>query len=211
MERYRVLVVDDHPLFRDAIVRLLRGWAEIEVIGEAGSGRAALERIRLDAPDVAVVDLRMPDVDGVQLCTAIAREGLPTRVLIVSGYDDDELVYAAVEAGASGYVPKDAPRDEVARAVLSVAHGEMAIAARLAGGIASQIRLRKERTAPVLTERETEVLGLLAEGKSAPEIGRELFLATSTVKSHLGHLYEKLGVSDRAAAVAEAMRRGLIE
>jgi two-component system nitrate/nitrite response regulator NarL len=211
VERYRVLVVDDHPLFRDAIVRLLRGWAEIEVIGEAGSGRAALERIRLDAPDVAVVDLRMPDVDGVQLCTAIAREGLPTRVLIVSGYDDDELVYAAVEAGASGYVPKDAPRDEVARAVLSVAHGEMAIAARLAGGIASQIRLRKERTAPVLTERETEVLGLLAEGKSAPEIGRELFLATSTVKSHLGHLYEKLGVSDRAAAVAEAMRRGLIE
>jgi two-component system nitrate/nitrite response regulator NarL len=211
VERYRVLVVDDHPLFRDAIVRLLRGWAEIEVIGEAGSGRAALERIRLDAPDVAVVDLRMPDLDGVQLCAAVSREGLPTRILIVSGYDDDELVYAALEAGASGYVPKDAPRDEVARAVLSVAHGEIAIAARLAGGIASQIRLRKERTAPLLTEREQEVLELLAEGKSAPEIGRVLFLATSTVKSHLGHLYEKLGVSDRAAAVAEAMRRGLIE
>ena len=211
MERYRVLVVDDHPLFRDAIVRLLRSWAEIEVIGEAGSGRAALERIRLDAPDVAVVDLRMPDVDGVQLCTAIGREGLATRVLIVSGYDDDELVYAALEAGASGYVPKDAPRDEVARAVLAVAHGEIAITSRLAGGIASQIRLRKERTVPLLTEREQEVLELLAEGKSAPGIGRELFLATSTVKSHLGHLYEKLGVSDRAAAVAEAMRRGLIE
>jgi two-component system nitrate/nitrite response regulator NarL len=211
VERYRVLVVDDHPLFRDAIVRLLRSWAEIEVIGEAGSGRAALERIRLDAPDVAVVDLRMPDIDGVQVCTAIAREGLKTRVLIVSGYDDDELVYAALEAGASGYVPKDAPRDEVARAVLSVAHGEIAIATRLAGGIASQIRLRKERTTPLLTEREAEVLTLLAEGKSAPEIGRLLFLATSTVKSHLGHLYEKLGVSDRAAAVAEAMRRGLIE
>jgi len=211
VERYRVLVVDDHPLFRDAIVRLLRSWAEIEVIGEAGSGRAALERIRLDAPDVAVVDLRMPDVDGVQLCTAIGREGLATRVLIVSGYDDDELVYAALEAGASGYVPKDAPRDEVARAVLAVAHGEIAITSRLAGGIASQIRLRKERTVPLLTEREQEVLELLAEGKSAPGIGRELFLATSTVKSHLGHLYEKLGVSDRAAAVAEAMRRGLIE
>jgi two-component system nitrate/nitrite response regulator NarL len=211
VERYRVLVVDDHPLFRDAIVRLLRGWAEIEVIGEAGSGRAALERIRLDAPDVAVVDLRMPDLDGVQLCAAVSREALATRILIVSGYDDDELVYAALEAGASGYVPKDAPRDEVARAVLSVAHGEIAIAPRLAGGIASQIRLRKERTAPMLTEREQEVLELLAEGKSAPEIGRVLFLATSTVKSHLGHLYEKLGVSDRAAAVAEAMRRGLIE
>ena len=108
-------------------------------------------------------------------------------------------------------MPKDAPRDEVARAVLSVAHGEIAIAARLAGGIASQIRLRKERTIPLLTEREQEVLALLAEGKSAPQIGRLLFLATSTVKSHLGHLYEKLGVSDRAAAVAEAMRRGLIE
>jgi len=206
-----VLVVDDHPLFRDAMVRLLRSWAEVEVIGEAASGRAALERIRRDPPDVAVVDVRMPDVDGVQLCAAVGRDGLATRVLIVSGYDDDELVYAALEAGASGYMPKDAPRDEVARAVLAVAHGEMAIAPRLAGGLASQIRLRRERTGPLLTDREREVLALLADGRSAPEIGRALFLATSTVKSHLAHLYEKLGVSDRAAAVAEAMRRGLIE
>jgi len=206
-----VLVVDDHPLFRDAMVRLLRSWAEVEVIGEAASGRAALERIRLDPPDVAVVDVRMPDVDGVQLCAAVGRDGLATRILIVSGYDDDELVYAALEAGASGYLPKDAPRDEVARAVLAVAHGEMAIAPRLAGGLASQIRLRRERTGPLLTDREREVLALLAEGRSAPEIGRTLYLATSTVKSHLAHLYEKLGVSDRAAAVAEAMRRGLIE
>jgi len=206
-----VLVVDDHPLFRDAMVRLLRSWAEVEVIGEAASGRAALERIRRDPPDVAVVDVRMPDVDGVQLCAAVGRDGLATRVLIVSGYDDDELVYAALEAGASGYMPKDAPRDEVARAVLAVAHGEMAIAPRLAGGLASQIRLRRERTGPLLTDREREVLALLADGRSAPEIGRTLFLATSTVKSHLAHLYEKLGVSDRAAAVAEAMRRGLIE
>jgi len=206
-----VLVVDDHPLFRDAMVRLLRSWAEVEVIGEAASGRAALERIRIDPPDVAVVDVRMPDVDGVQLCAAVGRDGLATRVLIVSGYDDDELVYAALEAGASGYVPKDAPRDEVARAVLAVAHGEMAIAPRLAGGLASQIRRRRERTGPLLTDREREVLALLADGRSAPEIGRTLYLATSTVKSHLAHLYEKLGVSDRAAAVAEAMRRGLIE
>lgn len=206
-----MLVVDDHPLFRDAMVRLLRSWAEVEVIGEAASGRAALERIRRDPPDVAVVDVRMPDVDGVQLCAAVGRDGLATRVLIVSGYDDDELVYAALEAGASGYMPKDAPRDEVARAVLAVAHGEMAIAPRLAGGLASQIRLRRERTGPLLTDREREVLALLADGRSAPEIGRTLFLATSTVKSHLAHLYEKLGVSDRAAAVAEAMRRGLIE
>jgi two-component system nitrate/nitrite response regulator NarL len=211
VERYRVLVVDDHPLFRDAMARLLRSWAEVEVIGEAASGRAALERIRRDPPDVAVVDVRMPDVDGVQLCAAVGRDGLATRVLIVSGYDDDELVYAALEAGASGYMPKDAPRDEVARAVLAVAHGEMAIAPRLAGGLASQIRLRRERTGPLLTDREREVLALLADGRSAPEIGRTLFLATSTVKSHLAHLYEKLGVSDRAAAVAEAMRRGLIE
>ena len=206
-----MLVVDDHPLFRDAMARLLRSWAEVEVIGEAASGRAALERIRADPPDVAVVDVRMPDVDGVQLCAAVGRDGLATRILIVSGYDDDELVYAALEAGAAGYVPKDAPRDEMARAVLAVAHGEMAIAARLASGLASQIRIRRERTGPLLTDREREVLALLAEGKSAPEIGRMLFLATSTVKSHLAHLYEKLGVSDRAAAVAEAMRRGLIE
>ena len=206
-----MLVVDDHPLFRDAMARLLRSWAEVEVIGEAASGRAALERIRADPPDVAVVDVRMPDVDGVQLCAAVGRDGLATRILIVSGYDDDELVYAALEAGAAGYVPKDAPRDEMARAVLAVAHGEMAIAPRLASGLASQIRIRRERSGPLLTDREREVLALLAEGKSAPEIGRMLFLATSTVKSHLAHLYEKLGVSDRAAAVAEAMRRGLIE
>ena len=211
MDRYRVLVVDDHPLFRDAMARLLKGWAEVEVIGEVGSGREALERIRADAPDVAVVDLRMPDVDGVQVCTAVTRDGLATRVLIVSGYDDDELVYAALEAGASGFVPKDAPPEEVARAVLAVAHGDTAIAPRLAAGVAAQIRLRADHRRPLLTEREREVLVLLAEGRSAPDIGRQLFLATSTVKSHLAHLYEKLGVSDRAAAVAEAMRRGVIE
>lgn len=130
MERYRVLVADDHPLVRDAVVHLLKGWSEVEVVGQAASGREALELIRSLAPHVAVVDLRMPEVDGVQVCTAVVREGLPTRVLIISGFDDDELVYAALEAGAAGFVPKDAPRDDVARAVLAVAHGETAIGAQ---------------------------------------------------------------------------------
>ena len=210
MERYRVVVADDHPLFRDAMVALLQDAAGVDVVAEVGSGRDTLAAIREHDPDVAVVDLRMADGDGVQVCRTVTRERLRARVLVVSGYDDQELVHAALAAGASGFVPKDSPRAELARAFRVVALGGTAIAPGLLAATSSHSRPRDGAARPLLTGRERQVLALLAEGESAPEIGQRLALATSTVKSHLANLYDKLGVSDRAAAVAEAMRRGLL-
>jgi two-component system nitrate/nitrite response regulator NarL len=211
MPPIRVLIADDHPMFREGIARAVASWPEFDVIVECENGRDALEAIRRDAPDVALLDLQLPELDGIGVVTAVARDGLATRILILSAYDDEEMVYRAVEAGAAGYLTKDARRDEIARAILQASRGQTVLNPELANALASQIRVRSRGDAPVLTEREQQVLALLAEGKSAPEIGKQLFLATTTVKTHLSHLYEKLGVSDRAAAVAEGMRRGLLE
>jgi two-component system nitrate/nitrite response regulator NarL len=180
-------------------------------VGEATDGRAALDAIREHTPDVALVDQKLPALDGIGVASAVQRDGLSTRVLILSAYDDPALVYRAIEAGACGYLTKDARRNEITDAVLQGARGETVIAPTLAAGLAGEIRKRSTGSGPLLTERERQVLVRLCEGRSAPEIARELFLGVTTVKTHLGNLYEKLGVSDRAAAVAEAMRRGLVE
>ena len=211
MERVRVLVADDHPLFREGVARAIKEWPELELIGEVADGRSALELIRSEVPHVAIVDMRLPELDGAQVAAAVTRDGLTTRVLLLSAFADEQIVFRALEAGAAGYLTKDATRDEIARATLAVGRGGTVLAPELAAGLASQIRLRGQDDTPVLTTREREVLALLCEGRSAPQIAQKLFLGTTTVKSHLGRLYEKLGVSDRAAAVAEAMRRGLIE
>jgi two-component system nitrate/nitrite response regulator NarL len=211
MKRATVLVADDHPLFRDGVVRAVRAWPELELIAEAADGRTALALIQELAPTVAVVDLRLPDVDGIAIANAVTRDRLPTRVLLLSAFADEVLVYRALEAGVSGYVIKDATQEQIARAIHAVSQGTTQIAPELAAGLARQIRSRSQSDAPVLSEREREVLELLCEGLSAPQIGERLVLGTSTIKSHLSHLYEKLGVSDRAAAVASAMRRGLVE
>ena len=211
MERVRVLVADDHPLFREGVARAIKEWPELELIGEVADGRSALELIRSELPHVAIIDMRLPELDGAQIAAAVTRDGLTTRVLLLSAFADEQIVFRALEAGAAGYLTKDSTRDEIARAALAVGRGGTVLAPELTAGLASQIRRRGQDDTPVLTTREREVLTLLCEGQSAPQIAQKLFLGTTTVKSHLGHLYEKLGVSDRAAAVAEAMRRGLIE
>ena len=211
MSRFSVIVADDHPLFRDGVVRAVRGWPELELVAEVSNGREALDQIRELAPDVACVDLRLPDIDGIGIAKAVTRDRLPTKVLLLSAFADDELVYRALVAGASGYLTKDATQEEIARAIHGVASGRTQLAPELAAGLANQIRSRSHRDTPLLTERERQVLELLCEGLSAPQIAQRLYLGTTTVKSHLGRLYEKLGVSDRAAAVAEAMRRGIVE
>jgi two-component system nitrate/nitrite response regulator NarL len=212
MPRFRVLVADDHPLFREGVVRAVRAWPELELVGEVSNGREALDQIRELTPDVACVDLRLPEIDGIGIANAVTRDGLGTRVLLLSAFADDELVYRALEAGATGYLTKDATQDQIARAIHAVAGGQTQLAPELAAGLASQIRARSHGgDTPLLTERERQVLELLCEGLSAPQIAQRLFLGTTTIKSHLGRLYEKLGVSDRAAAVAEAMRRGIVE
>jgi two-component system nitrate/nitrite response regulator NarL len=208
--RVSVLIADDHPLFREGTARALSGWPEIEVVGQFADGIAALEGIRASAPDVALVDLRLPGVDGVGVATQVAQDNLPTRVLILSAFDDEAVVYRALEAGAAGYLTKESDSDELARAVLHAARGGTVLGPDLAAAVASQIRERGRADLPLLTEREREVLTLLCDGLSAPQIAQRLFLSTATVKTHLAHLYAKLDVSDRAAAVAVALRRGLV-
>jgi two-component system nitrate/nitrite response regulator NarL len=158
-----------------------------------------------------VVDYQMPDLDGIAVTQAVVRDGLPTRVLLLSAITDSPVVFRALEVGASGYLSKDARRAEIVDAVLSVAQGRTVVPPELAGSLAQEIRMRAQPAGPVLSERELQVLKGFARGLSIPQLAKELFIGASTVKTHTQRLYEKLGVSDRAAAVAEGMRRGLLE
>jgi two-component system nitrate/nitrite response regulator NarL len=206
-----VVVADDHPFYRDGVARGLLNSGRISVVGEAGNGREALELIAAEKPDVALVDYQMPDLDGLAVVHAVVRDKLATRVLLLSAITDSAIVFRAIEEGAAGYLSKDARRAQIVDAVLSVAAGRTVVPPELAGALASEIRLRAQPAAPVLSERESQVLQAFARGLSIPQTAAELFIGASTVKTHTQRLYEKLGVSDRAAAVAEAMRRGLLE
>jgi two-component system nitrate/nitrite response regulator NarL len=209
--RVRVVVGDDHPLYREGVVRALTQSGSVEVVGEAEDGAAALDLIKTHLPDVALLDYRMPGLDGAAVAAAVRRDELPTRVLIVSAHDESAIVYRALQDGVAGFLPKESTRTEIVAAVLDCAKGRDVVAASVAAGLAGEIRRRAQPEGPVLTAREREVLVGIAQGKSIPAIAAQLYLAPSTVKSHVQRLYEKLGVSDRAAAVAEAMRRKLLE
>src|SRR5439155_23149485 len=209
--RIRVFVADDHPLYREGVVRTIKDRPDLELVGESADGRDALEQIKRLEPDVAVLDVKMPQLDGPEVLNAVARDGLPTRVVFLSAYLDSAVVYRAVAAGAAAYLSKESSRQTICETISSVARGATVLSPEIQGGIADEIRLRATDDRPVLTPREREILVLTAEGRSAPDIAKQLYLSSATVKTHLQHLYEKLGVSDRAAAVAEAMRRGLLE
>ncbi len=211
-ERVTVLVADDHPIYREGIVRAINERPDLELVGEAADGREALEKIQALGPEVAVLDIRMPGLDGTQVLSAMRRDGLATEVLFISAFMEPELAYKTVAAGARGYLSKEASRQEVCEAIITIARGGTALAAEAQAGLATEIQERERSGGqPQLTAREHEVLRLVAQGLSAPDIGKEIHLSVTTVKSHLHSLYEKLGVSDRAAAVAEAMRRGMLE
>jgi two-component system, NarL family, nitrate/nitrite response regulator NarL len=210
-QRVRVVVADDHPLYREGVVRALSASGQVEIVAEAEDGRSALAEIQEHKPDVALLDYKLPELEGVAITNAVVREQLPTRVLLVSAFADSGIVYKALETGAAGFISKEARREQIVDAVLACSRGENVVPPDVAAGLVSEIRLRKQDDTPALTPREQEILHLIASGKSLPEIAKELFLGLTTVKTHVQHLYEKLGVSDRAAAVASAMRRGLIE
>lgn len=209
--RPRVFVADDHPLYRKAVVDAIRQRAELEFAGEAADGRAALTALRADPPAVAVVDVRMPLLDGFGVLNAVVREELPTRVLLLSAEADITRVSAALAAGAAGYLLKDVDAHRLGDAILAVARGEVVLAPGVGFGVAPDAGARAAPERPLLTPREQEILVLVAEGLSAPGIAAHLVVSPATVRTHLQHLYDKLGVGDRAAAVAEAMRRGLLE
>lgn len=209
--RVTAVVIDDHPFFRDGVTRGLSASGRVTVAGEAGDGRAALELIRDTTPDVAVVDYQMPEMNGVELTHAIARDGLDTKVLMLSAVVDAAIVYQALQEGVRGYLSKESGRDEIVAAVITVAAGGTVIPPELAAGLASEIHANAARDSIVLSERESQVLNGFAKGLSIPQIAAQHYIAPSTVKTHTQRLYEKLGVSDRAAAVAEGMRRRLIQ
>jgi two-component system nitrate/nitrite response regulator NarL len=207
----RVLAADGQPLYRDAVARAIRERPELELVGQAGDGREALAAIGAEEPDVAIIDRTLAGLSGEQVLNAVARDGLRTRVVMIAAQADPRQVYAALADGAAGYLTKEADARELCDAITAVARGGTVLAPELQAGVAGEIRLRAPHERPVMSARERETLTLIAEGLSAPEIGRALHLSTATVKTHLQHIYGKLGVSERAAAVAEAMRRGLLE
>jgi two-component system, NarL family, nitrate/nitrite response regulator NarL len=209
--RVRVVIAEEHPLYREGVVRAIKERPELELVGEASDGRKALAMIKELQPDVAVLDVKMPALDGLQVANAVVRDAVTTRVLMLSAFLDRQIVFQAVAAGAAGYLTKDADRLEITNAILAVNRGDTVLGPEVQASVAAEVRSRWRPDAPSLSERERQVLEMIAEGMLAPEIGRRLYLSPATVKSHLQSLYEKLGVSDRAAAVAEAMRRGLLE
>lgn len=193
------------------MVRAIRERPELELVASAGDGRAALDAIGAARPDVAIVGGTLDGLSGEQVLNAVARDGLGTRVVMIAARPEPEEVYTALADGAAGYLTKDADARELCDAITAVARGGTVLAPELQGGVAQEIRIRTPRERPLMTDRERQTLRLIAEGLTAPAIADSLHLSTATVKTHLQHIYAKLGVSERAAAVAEAMRRGLLE
>lgn len=209
--RLTILIADDHPVYRQGLERTIAERPELELVASSSDGRDALERLHELEPDVAVVDVRMPGLDGLKIVAAAKRDGLRTRIVLLTGYEDSAAAYNALAQGATGYVSKASDHAELIESIITAGRGETVIAPQFAAGIANEIQLRETSDRPALTGREAEVLTLLAEGRTAQKIGAELHLSEATIKTHLHNLYEKLGVSDRAAAVATAMRWGLLE
>lgn len=204
--RLRLLVADDHPVVRQGLRALLSAEDDLEVVGEAASGSEALRLARSLHPDVVLIDLRMPELDGTRATEAITRELPEVRVLILTTYDTDADILRAVEAGATGYLLKDAAPEQLAGAVRAAARGETVLAAPVAAKLVTRMR----SGGPELTMREVEVLALVARGLSNAEIGRELFIGEATVKTHLLRVFGKLGVTDRTAAVTTAIASGIL-
>ncbi|MER6076291.1 response regulator transcription factor, partial [Streptomyces sp. NPDC001817] len=209
--RVRVVVADDHPIYRLGLVHALCSVESIDLIAEASCGKTALEKIRNLRPDVAILDLRMPELDAIQIARTIAGEGLPTKVIVISAITSGANAFEALRDGAVGYLTKDVEPTELGSAVLACSRGEVVCPPAVTTGLITEIRKQSAAQKDILTDRETQVLGMIAEGMSIPEIAKRIYLAPTTIKSHVKRIYEKLGVSNRGAVVAEAIRRGLLE
>ena len=224
----RLLIVDDHPVVRDGLTGMFAAAPEFEVIGQAGDGADAVRLAAVLSPDVILMDLRMPGMDGVTAISELGRQGSAARVLVLTTYDTDSYVLAAIEAGATGYLLKDAPRDDLLRAVRAAARGDAVLAPSVAARLMSRIREPAAGAgteagtgagsapgtggalAEPLSQRELEILELVATGTTNREAAARLFISEATVKTHLLHIYAKLGVNDRAAAVAVGFSHGLL-
>jgi DNA-binding NarL/FixJ family response regulator len=209
MSVIRLLIADDHPVVRDGLRGMLAGEADFEVVGEAASGAEAVALTDRERPDVVLMDLQMPEMDGATATAEIATRFPATRVLVLTTFDADADILRAVEAGATGYLLKDTPRERLFPAIRAAARGETVLAPTVATRLVSQMRGRAAPT-EALTSREVEVLELVARGSSNADIAAALFISEATVKTHLLHTFAKLGVDDRTAAVVAALERGII-
>src|SRR5215469_9777554 len=195
----RLIIVDDHPVVRDGLRGMFAGDPTFDVVGEAGDGAQAIELVSAQHPDVVLMDLRMPQMGGVEAIRQLRRSAPAVSVLVLTTYDTDDDVLPAIEAGAIGYLLKDTPREELVRAVRAAAQGDAVLSPSVARRLIGQVR---KPAMDALSERELDVLRLIAGGASNRDAATQLFISESTVKTHLLHIYEKLGVRDRAAAVS---------
>ncbi|MER5218936.1 response regulator transcription factor [Streptomyces flaveus] len=202
-----LLIVDDHPVVRDGLRGMFESAPGFTVLGEASNGVEAVTLTQSLDPDVVLMDLRMPGGNGVEAIAELTRQGARAKILVLTTYDTDSDTLPAIEAGATGYLLKDAPREELFSAVRAAAEGRTVLSPAVASRLVSAVRAPANEP---LSAREREVLALVAKGTSNREIARVLFISEATVKTHLTHLYAKLGVKDRAAAVAVGYDRGIL-
>jgi DNA-binding NarL/FixJ family response regulator len=203
----RLLIVDDHPVVRDGLSSMFASAPGFEVLGEAADGAEAVRLAQELRPDVILMDLRMPGMGGLTAITELTRLGVTARVLVLTTYDTDTHVLPAIEAGATGYLLKDSPREDLLRGARAAAKGESVLSPSVAVRLMNRVRTPPPQ---LLSGRELEVLELVAAGNTNREAATRLFITEATVKSHLLNIYAKLGVGDRAAAVSEAFNRGLL-
>lgn len=203
----RIAIVDDHPIFRAGLQGLLSTQPDFEVVGEAANGADAVSLVRHSAPKLVLMDLQMPRLDGVGAIRQIMEVAPKTRILVLTTYDSDGDILRAVEAGAAGYLLKDTPREELFKAIRSTARGDSVLSPSVASKLLVRARGQVERS---LSAREIEVLALVARGTGNKIIAKDLRISEATVKTHLLHIFEKLGVDDRTAAVTVAMERGML-
>jgi DNA-binding NarL/FixJ family response regulator len=213
MDRIKLMIVDDHTVVRDGLASMLERQDDFEVVGRASNGLEAVERVPALQPDVILMDLRMPELDGVEAMRRISVERPGTRFIVLTTYDSDQYIFDAIEAGAKGYLLKDTSREELFEAVRAVHRGESGIEPGVAARVLDRFAQlsREEAQTPLLSDREVEVLQLMAKGSANKEIARSLSISDSTVKTHVANIFQKLDVSGRTEAVTHALQIGIIQ
>lgn len=211
-DKIKILIADDHPVVREGLNSMISNEADFQVIGEAVDGLEAVKKARELKPDVVLMDLRMPELDGVEAIRRINAEHPNIKFIILTTYSDDEFIFRGIEVGARAYLLKDAPREELFKAIRAVHAGESLIQPVVATKVLDRFAelSRHAQTVEILTERELDVLKLIAKGASNKEIAAELNISNSTVKTHIASIFQKLNTNDRTEAVTEAMKKGII-
>jgi DNA-binding NarL/FixJ family response regulator len=211
-EKIRVLITDDHPVVREGLSAMLSREHDIDVVGEAKDGREAVAKVNELMPDIVLMDLRMPEMDGVEAMRQIRKDHSDIQFIVLTTYSNDEYIFKGIEAGARAYLLKDAPRDELFKAIRAVSRGESLIEPTVAGKVLDRLaELSRQVSKPeVLSEREIEVLTLIARGASNKIIADSLNIGQSTVKTHIQSIFHKLEVNDRTEAVTVAVKKGIM-